>query len=304
MTLLDVDELVVDHRTPGRPAVRAVAGASLGVAAGEVVGLVGESGCGKSTLARAVCGLAPATGGTVTFGGTPVGRLGLRRRDRALTGIQMVFQDPYASLNPRRRIGAQIADGLAVAGDRATTPGDMLERVGLPASVAGRYPHEFSGGQRQRIAIARALAARPSLLIGDEPISALDASAQATVATLMRTLAVESGAGLLFISHDLSVVRLIADRIAVMYLGKIVETGPTEEVWTRPRHPYTEALLRAVPAADGLGRLPEELPGDVPDPSDPPSGCRFHPRCPKAMDVCAREEPAPGPVSCWLYPPA
>jgi peptide/nickel transport system ATP-binding protein len=304
VTLLDVDDLIVDHRTPGRPSVRAVAGASLGVAAGEVLGLVGESGCGKSTLARAVCGLTPATGGGISFNGTPVTGLGLRRRDRALTGIQMVFQDPYASLNPRRRIGAQIGDGLAVAGDRATTAGDMLERVGLPAGMAGRYPHEFSGGQRQRIAIARALAARPSLLIGDEPISALDASAQAKVATLMRTLAVESGAGLLFISHDLSVVRLIADRIAVMYLGKIVETGPTAEIWARPRHPYTQALLRAIPPADGLGTLPEELPGDVPDPADPPPGCRFHPRCPKAMDVCARTEPAPGPVSCWLYPPA
>ncbi|MFC4586864.1 oligopeptide/dipeptide ABC transporter ATP-binding protein [Sphaerisporangium corydalis] len=304
MSLLSVDDLVVDHRTPGRPAVRAVAGASLDVAAGEVVGLVGESGCGKSTLARAVCGLTAATGGAISFEGGQVTRLGLRRRDPELTRIQMVFQDPYASLNPRRRIGAQIADGLRTAGDRETTPGGMLERVGLPAAMAGRYPHEFSGGQRQRIAIARALAARPSLLIGDEPISALDASAQAQVATLMRNLAVESGAGLLFISHDLSVVRLIADRIAVMYLGKIVETGPTAEIWAAPRHPYTQALLRAIPEPDGLGTLPEELPGDVPDPADPPSGCRFHPRCPMAMDVCAKEEPAPGPVSCWLYPPA
>ncbi|GAA3796894.1 dipeptide ABC transporter ATP-binding protein [Sphaerisporangium flaviroseum] len=304
MSLLTVDDLVVDHRTPGRPAVRAVAGASLSVAAGEVVGLVGESGCGKSTLARAVCGLTAAAGGTIAFEDGEVTRLGLRRRDPALTKIQMVFQDPYASLNPRRRIGAQIADGLRTAGDRETTPGDMLERVGLPARMAGRYPHEFSGGQRQRIAIARALAARPSLLIGDEPISALDASAQAQVATLMRNLAVESGAGLLFISHDLSVVRLIADRIAVMYLGKIVETGPTAEIWADPRHPYTQALLRAIPEPDGLGRLPQELPGDVPDPADPPTGCRFHPRCPMAMDICAEKEPLPGPVSCWLYPPA
>ncbi|MET8161135.1 ABC transporter ATP-binding protein [Sphaerisporangium sp. NPDC005289] len=304
MSMLDVRDLVVDHRTPGRPAVRAVAGASLSVAAGEVVGLVGESGCGKSTLARAVCGLVPAGGGTIAFEGGPVTPLGLRRRDPALAKIQMVFQDPYASLNPRRRVGAQIADGLAAAGDRETTPAGMLERVGLPGHMAERYPHEFSGGQRQRIAIARALAARPSLLIGDEPISALDASAQAQVATLMRNLAVESGAGLLFISHDLSVVRLIADRIAVMYLGKIVETGPTAEVWAEPRHPYTQALLRAIPEPDGLGRLPEELPGDVPDPADPPSGCRFHPRCPVAMDVCAEKEPAFEPVACWLHPPA
>ncbi|GAA2902616.1 dipeptide ABC transporter ATP-binding protein [Streptosporangium fragile] len=304
MTLLSVDDLVVEHRTPGRPLVRAVAGASLTVAAGEVVGLVGESGCGKSTLARAVCGLNPATTGTITFEGHPVTPLGLRRRNRALAGIQMVFQDPYASLNPRRRVGAQIADGLRAAGDTTTTSADMLERVGLPRDFADRHPHEFSGGQRQRIAIARALAARPSLLIGDEPISALDASAQAQVARLMRDLAVSSGAGLLFISHDLSVVRLIADRIAVMYLGKIVEIGRTAEVWEDPRHPYTRALLGAIPAPDGAGVLPAELPGDVPDPADPPPGCRFHPRCPVAMDVCREREPAFTPVACWLHEPA
>jgi oligopeptide/dipeptide ABC transporter ATP-binding protein len=304
MTLLTVDDLVVEHRTPGRPLVRAVAGASLTVSAGEVVGLVGESGCGKSTLARAVCGLNPAASGTITFDGHPVTPLGLRRRNRSLTGIQMVFQDPYASLNPRRRVGAQIADGLRTAGDTTTAPADLLERVGLPRDFAGRHPHEFSGGQRQRIAIARALAAQPALLIGDEPISALDASAQAQVARLMRDLAVSSGAGLLFISHDLSVVRLIADRIAVMYLGKIVEVGRTAEVWADPRHPYTKALLGAIPAPDGAGVLPEELPGDVPDPADPPSGCRFHPRCPVAMDICREREPAFGPVACWLHEPA
>ncbi|GAA4617005.1 dipeptide ABC transporter ATP-binding protein [Actinoallomurus liliacearum] len=298
MTLLTVEDLVVDHHTPGRPPVRAVAGASLTVEPGEVVGLVGESGCGKSTLARAVCGITAPTGGSVAFEGRPVRPLGLRRRDPALTRIQMVFQDPYASLNPRRRVGRQIADG--VRGE--ATPGELLERVGLDADMAGRYPHEFSGGQRQRIAIARALAAEPSLLIGDEPISALDASAQAQVAGLMRSLAVESGAGLLFISHDLSVVRLIADRIAVMYLGKIVEIGRTAEVWDDPKHPYTRALLAAIPTPDGSGTLPAELPGDVPNPAAPPSGCRFHPRCPSAMDVCSVREPVPlGGVACWLY---
>ncbi|MFF4415558.1 ABC transporter ATP-binding protein [Streptosporangium sp. NPDC001559] len=303
-TLLTVDDLVVEHRTPGRPLVRAVAGASLTVSAGEVVGLVGESGCGKSTLARAVCGLNPVTSGSITFDGHRVTPLGLRRRNPALSGVQMVFQDPYSSLNPRRRVGAQIADGLRTGRDTASSPADMLERVGLPRDFAGRHPHEFSGGQRQRIAIARALAARPSLLIGDEPISALDASAQAQVARLMRDLAVSSGAGLLFISHDLSVVRLIADRIAVMYLGKIVEVGRTEEVWNDPRHPYTRALLSAIPAPDGAGTLPAELPGDVPDPAAPPPGCRFHPRCPVAMDVCREREPAFGPVACWLHEPA
>ncbi|MFC4116261.1 ABC transporter ATP-binding protein [Nonomuraea zeae] len=301
MSLLTVDDLVVEHRSPGRPVVRAVAGASLDVRPGEVVGLVGESGCGKSTLARAVCGLNPITEGSIAFDGQPVTPLGLRRRK--LTGIQMVFQDPYASLNPRRRVGDQIADGLRTAGDATTTPADLLERVGLPRDFAGRHPHEFSGGQRQRIAIARALAARPRLLIGDEPISALDASAQSQVARLMRDLAVDSGAGLLFISHDLSVVRLIADRIAVMYLGKIVEVGDTAAVWAEPRHPYTKALLQAIPKPDGLGVLPAELPGDVPDPANPPEGCRFHPRCPLVMDVCRVKEPEFGPVACWLHEP-
>ncbi|MFG6192147.1 oligopeptide/dipeptide ABC transporter ATP-binding protein [Nonomuraea sp. JJY05] len=301
MTLLAIDDLVVEHRSPGRPAVRAVAGASLTVNPGEVVGLVGESGCGKSTLARAVCGLNPITAGSIAFDGQPVTPLGLRRRK--LTGIQMVFQDPYASLNPRRRIGDQIADGLRTSADTASSPADLLERVGLPRDFAGRHPHEFSGGQRQRIAIARALAARPRLLIGDEPISALDASAQSQVARLMRDLAVDSGAGLLFISHDLSVVRLIADRIAVMYLGKIVEVGDTAEVWADPQHPYTKALLQAIPKPDGMGVLPAELAGDVPDPANPPGGCRFNPRCPSVMDVCRVKEPEFGPVACWLHEP-
>ncbi|WP_188193348.1 ABC transporter ATP-binding protein [Nonomuraea sp. SYSU D8015] len=300
--MLSIEDLAVEHRSPGRPAVRAVAGASLEVGAGEVVGLVGESGCGKSTLARAVCGLNPITEGSITFEGRPVTPLGLRRR--RLTGIQMVFQDPYTSLNPRRRVGDQIADGLRTARDTVTSPADLLERVGLPRDFAGRHPHELSGGQRQRVAIARALAARPRLLIGDEPISALDASAQSQVARLMRDLAVESGAGLLFISHDLSVVRLIADRIAVMYLGRIVEVGGTEEVWAQPRHPYTQALLKAIPHPDGMGVLPAELPGDVPDPASPPEGCRFHPRCPFVMDVCRVKEPEFGPVACWLHEPA
>ncbi|MFK4102508.1 oligopeptide/dipeptide ABC transporter ATP-binding protein [Streptomyces sp. NPDC019531] len=306
--LLSVSDLVVQYHRSGAPPVRAVAGVSLDVGPGEVVGLVGESGCGKSTLARAVCGLTAPSEGGIDFDGTPVRPLGIRRRDPALTRIQMVFQDPYGSLNPRRQVGAQIADGIRTAAERGevtgdATPDQYLTRVGLPESAAGRYPHEFSGGQRQRIAIARALAAQPRLLVGDEPISALDASAQAQVATLMRSLAVESGAGLLFISHDLSVVRLIADRIAVMYLGRIVETGPTAEVWDAPRHPYTKALLAAVPRPDGAGILPTELPGDVPDPAAPPVGCRFHPRCPAAFDGCDREEPQliAGGVACRLY---
>ncbi|MGW2951768.1 ABC transporter ATP-binding protein [Streptomyces eurythermus] len=308
--LLSVDDLVVQYHRPGAAPVRAVAGVSLRVRAGEAVGLVGESGCGKSTLARAVCGLTRPVEGRITYDGTPVRPLRMRRRDPALTGVQMVFQDPSGSLNPRRRVGTQLADGIRAAAERGeaaqgTTPEDLLRRVGLPAGAAERYPREFSDGQRQRIAIARALGARPRLLVGDEPISALDASAQLEVAMLMRSLAIESGAGLLFISHDLSVVRLICDRIAVMYLGRIVETGPVAEVWGDPRHPYTRALLAAVPRPDGSGTLPAELPGDVPDPGDPPGGCPFHPRCSRAFDRCHREEPRliAGGVACHLYAP-
>ena len=255
--MLDVTGLRVIYR--GRPPVRAVDGVDLAVDAGQVVGLVGESGCGKSTIARAVCGLVKPAAGTVTFDGTPVTPLGLRRRPAALTRVQMVFQDPYASLHPRRAIGVQIGDGVRAAvtrGAAPSEPAEWLRRVGLDPDAARRYPHEFSGGQRQRIAIARALAARPDLLIGDEPISALDASTQAVVATLMRDLAVDSGAGLLFISHDLSVVRLIADRLVVMYRGRVVESGPAQEIWRDPQHPYTRALLAAVPVPDGSGRLP------------------------------------------------
>ena len=255
--LLEVAGLGVVYR--GRPPVRAVDGVDLTVGAGQVVGLVGESGCGKSTVARTICGLVKPAAGAVVFDGIPVTPLGLRRRPAALTRIQMVFQDPYASLHPRRRIGAQIGDGVRAAATRGGEPSEpawWLRRVGLEPDAARRYPHEFSGGQRQRIAIARALAARPDLLIGDEPISALDASTQAAVAALMRDLAVDSGAGLLFISHDLSVVRLIADRLIVMYRGRIVESGPARAIWEDPQHPYTQSLLAAVPVPDGLGTMP------------------------------------------------
>jgi peptide/nickel transport system ATP-binding protein len=206
----------------------------------------------------------------------------------------MVFQDPYESLNPRRRVGDLIADGVVLGGgsrgDGRARATELLERVGLPATAADGYPHEFSGGQRQRIAIARTLAAGPSCLIADEPISALDASAQAQVANLLTVLVREEGIGLLLVSHDLSVVRQVADRVAVMYLGRIVEVGDTAAVWANPVHPYTEALVAAIPRADGAGVLPADLPGDVPDPASPPTGCRFHPRCPVARDDCAVTE--------------
>jgi oligopeptide/dipeptide ABC transporter ATP-binding protein len=293
--VLALSGAAVEYRR-GSQRVRALDGVDLTVAPGEIVGLVGESGCGKSTLARAAVGLVPLAAGTVSFEGQPVVPLGLRRRPGRLRGLQIVFQDPYESLNPRRKVGDLIADGVLLGGstraDRSRAAGraraaELLDRVGLPASAADGYPHEFSGGQRQRIAIARTLAAGPSCLIADEPISALDASAQAQIANLLTGLVRAEGIGLLLVSHDLAVVRQVADRVAVMYLGRIVEVGDTATVWSRPVHPYTEALIAAIPRADGGGVLPADLPGDVPDPASPPSGCRFHPRCPVARDDCA-----------------
>ncbi|MGJ0389980.1 ABC transporter ATP-binding protein [Microbacterium sp. CGR1] len=257
VAVLDAKDVVV--RYPGSPPVVAVDGVSLTVAPGETVALVGESGSGKSSLARAVVGIEKLAGGEVRFRDAPVTPLGIRRRNVALTGIQMVFQDPSTSLNPRRRVGDQIADGIATArarGAEGSTVEEWLERVGLPTEVATRFPHQFSGGQKQRLAIARALAARPSLLVADEPISALDASTQTSVAGLMRDLVAESGAGMLFISHDLAVVRRIADRTFVMFAGRVLEAGATDRVWSAPQHPYTQALLAAIPEPDGAGRIP------------------------------------------------
>jgi len=287
--VLQLSAIAVDYGRRGQR-IRALDGVDLAVGRGEIVGLVGESGCGKSTLARAAVGLEPLAAGTVTFEGRNVTSLGRRRRPEHLRGLQMVFQAPYESLNPRRTIGELIADGVRLGGGSRTDgrrrAAELLDRVGLPAGAAGSYPHEFSGGQRQRIAIARTLAARPSCLIADEPISALDASAQAQIANLLAELVRDGNLGLVLVSHDLAVVRQVADRVAVMYLGRIVEIGDTETVWASPRHPYTEALVAAIPRADGAGVLPVDLPGDVPDPASPPPGCRFHPRCPVAQDSC------------------
>ncbi|GAA4430474.1 hypothetical protein GCM10023169_33940 [Georgenia halophila] len=261
--LLRVDDVAVEYH-----GLRAVDGVSLSIGAGEVLALVGESGCGKSSTARAVVGMERPAAGEVRFHGERVPPLGLRRRAAALTAIQMVFQDPNSSLNPRKRIGDQIADGNRAARARGLTsepPPVWLEAVGLDPAMVSRYPHQFSGGQRQRIAIARALAARPELLVADEPISALDASSQADVAAMMRRLGLRSGAGMLFISHDLSVVRIMADRVAVMYRGRIVESGRTARVWADPVHPYTRALLAAIPHADGRGSLPEAPAAEAPD---------------------------------------
>jgi peptide/nickel transport system ATP-binding protein len=293
--LLRLEDVEVTYRRPDGVAVRAVRGASLDVNAGEVVGLVGESGCGKSSLGRAAVGLERLTAGSVSFQGQPVTALGRHPRPAALRPLQLLFQDPYSSLNPRRKVGHQLADGLRASGEAATRARieELLDLVAMPSSAADHYPHEFSGGQRQRLAIGRALAARPLVLIADEPVSALDASAQATIVTLLGELRDETGIGILFISHDLGVVRQIAQKVAVMYLGKIVESGAIDAVWRRPRHPYTEALIAAAPVADGAGRLPGGLAGEVPDPSAPPSGCSFHPRCPVAEAECTAVDPPP-----------
>jgi peptide/nickel transport system ATP-binding protein len=307
VSALELRDVVVDYEGRGGR-VRAVAGASLSVERGRVVGLVGESGCGKSSLARAAVGLVAATEGTVTFEGKQVTPLTRRARPRDLVRLQLVFQNPYSSLNPRRTVGSQVADGIAGAGRaaRGARVRELLELVGLPATAIRRYPHEFSGGQRQRVAIARSLAADPSVIVLDEPLASLDASAQAQLANLLTNLARELDLGLLLISHDLAIVRHVADDVCVMYLGRMVETGDTASVWARPLHPYSEALIAAVPRPDGRGVLPESLPGEVPDPSSPPSGCRFHPRCPYVFDRCPVEEPPLLQVgqdrrsACWL----
>lgn len=282
--------------------LKAVDDVTLTVDRGETVGLVGESGCGKSTLARTALRLIEPTAGTILLDGQDITKLPQRELRSMRHRMQMVFQDPYGSLNPRRRIGAIVGDALALRGvpkgDRAGQVLAALERVGLGSDHIGRYPHELSGGQRQRVGVARALAANPDLLIADEPVSALDVSVQAQLVNLLVDLQRDLGLAQLFVAHDLSVVRQVADRIAVMYLGRIVETGPTDVVFERARHPYTRALMAAVPIADPSrrGRRREAIQGELPSPIDPPKGCAFHPRCPRATDLCRTEQPA-----LWRY---
>jgi oligopeptide/dipeptide ABC transporter ATP-binding protein len=287
----------VEYDRHGRK-VRAVAGVDLTLNSGEILGLVGESGCGKSTLGKAIVGiLAPVTG-EVIFDGEKVKKLTRGKRPKHFRNLQMIFQDPYGSLNPRRKIGVQIADGLIVAGMpkklALLKAADLLEKVGLPRNAVDRFAHQFSGGQRQRISIARALAAAPTAIIADEPISALDTSSQAQVANLLVNLVDEFDMGMVFISHDLSIVRRISDRVAVMYLGKIMELAPTGDLYANPRHPYTKALLSAVPIPDPkLERSREHiiLKGDLPSPINPPTGCVFNTRCWKAQDICRSTAP-------------
>jgi peptide/nickel transport system ATP-binding protein len=285
-------------------AVRAVDGVDLSVAAGATTGLVGESGCGKSTVGKAILRLVPITSGTIRYRDIPLTELEGTELRRARRHVQMIFQDPYASLNPRQNVGSIVAEPIRThqlrTGDGVERRVyELLDAVGLPKAAANRYPHEFSGGQRQRIGIARALAAEPSLIIADEPVSALDVSIQAQVLNLLGDLQEQLGLTYLLISHDLAVVRHIADEVAVMYLGGIVERAPVKQLYSSPMHPYTLALLSAVPVPDPNvedTRTRIVLEGDLPSPANPPTGCRFRTRCVHARDRCAEERPALRPL--------
>jgi oligopeptide transport system ATP-binding protein len=303
--LVRVDDLVKRFRVSaqrlrrGRDEARAVDGVNLDVRRGETLGLVGETGCGKSTLARCITRLYDLTSGRVVFDGDDISTLSRRRLRPYRLQMQMIFQDPYGSLNPRRRVGSIIGDpfaihGIAAGAERKRRVQELMELVGLNPEHYNRFPAEFSGGQRQRIGVARALALRPKLIVCDEPVSALDVSIQAQIVNLLHDLQGGFGLTYIFIAHDLSIVRHVSDRIAVMYLGKIVELAETEDLFARPRHPYTNALLSAIPVIEAEGGARRQrilLGGDIPSPVDPPHGCRFHPRCPKAQRRCSEDEP-------------
>jgi oligopeptide transport system ATP-binding protein len=286
----------------GGLAVKAVDGVDLEVRRGETLGLVGESGCGKSTLARLITALLPVTKGTITFEGQTISKLRGRSLRKIRRKIQMIFQDPFASLDPRMTVGDIIAEPLdnyhiGSGKQRAARVQQLLRLVGLNPNFTNRYPHEFSGGQRQRIGIARALAVNPSFIVCDEAVSALDVSIQAQIINLLQDLQHEFQLTYLFIAHDLAVVRHLSDRIAVMYLGKVVETADRRSIYEAPQHPYTRALLSSIPVPDPAierNRAPITLKGEIPSPVNPPSGCRFHPRCPiaRAPGICSEQEPA------------
>ena len=285
------------ERSP-RVFLKAVDGVSFAMAKGETLALVGESGCGKSTVARLVVGLYRPTSGRVLFDGLELASLPTAERARSRRRMQMIFQDPYASLNPRWRVHDIVAEPLRAFGlasgraELAERVGALLTQVGLSPADGEKYPHEFSGGQRQRISIARALSSNPEFLVCDEPTSALDVSVQAQILNLMRDLQEELGLTYLFISHNLAAVRHISDRVGVMYLGRIVEIAESETLFSRPRHPYTQMLLDAIPDLAMSGREREPMGGEVPNPLDPPAGCHFHPRCPFANGRCRAETPA------------
>jgi oligopeptide transport system ATP-binding protein len=288
-------------------AVKAVDGVSFDLHKGETLAIVGESGCGKSTTGRLLMGLEPPTSGSIRINGDEITTMSAKALRAKRRDIQIILQDPYTSLNPRMTVSSIIGEpfdihpeALPKGTNRKQAVADLMDKVGLNPEFVNRYPHQFSGGQRQRIGVARALALKPSIIVADEPVSALDVSVQAQVMNLLFDLRDELALSYIFISHDLAVVRQIADRIAVMYLGKIVETGPQDDLYRAPAHPYTKALLSAVPLPDPeaqRARTRIELPGDVPSPANPPSGCRFRTRCWKAQDICATEEPLLRPMT-------
>ncbi len=301
--LLSLRDVHVRFKTPAG-VVRAVFGVSLDIAVGETLGLVGESGCGKSTLGKAIMRLVPLAAGEIRVEGTDIAPLERAQLAEMRRKVQMIFQDPYGSLNPRSTVGRSVAQPMVIAGWKPDAIAEridtLLSWVGLPADAKQRYPHEFSGGQRQRIGIARALALSPRLIICDEPVSALDVSVRAQVINLLEDLKQQFGVSYLFISHDLSVVEHIADRVAVMYLGTIVESGGRDQIWRHPQHPYTKALLEAAPVANprlARTRKRSVLQGELPSPLDPPAGCPFHSRCPLAQARCLSEKPELRPVA-------
>jgi peptide/nickel transport system ATP-binding protein len=311
--LLKVDNLVVEYFVGGKT-VHAVSGVSLEIARGETLGLVGESGCGKSTLGRAVLQLRPAVSGKVLFDGNDLTAMHGEPLRKMRQRVQLIFQDPIASLNPRRRIGDIVAEPLIIAGmkdpeKRKQLIFDVLTAVGLdPGLVSGRLPHEFSGGQCQRICIARALVLNPDFIICDEPVSALDVSIRAQILNLLEEMKARYGLTLLFIAHDLAVVKAVSDRVAVMYLGRLCEVAPSEQLFAKPAHPYTALLIEAIPVPDPDMRPAESVPvGEPPSPIAPPSGCRFRTRCPRADQQCASEVPelrrvAPGQFAACHHP--
>lgn len=276
--------------------IQAVDGVDLAIAPGQVVGLVGESGCGKSTLGRIAAGIHPASEGEMLWKGTPIAKLSASDRRAALLAVQMIFQDPMASLNPRMRVidivgEAPVVHGIIAKSDREAYVGEILDRVGLDATYMRRYPHQFSGGQRARIGIARALAVKPEFLVCDESVAALDVSIQAQVLNLFMKLRAELNLTYMFISHDLSVVRHLSDRVVIMYLGRVVESARADELFSQPAHPYAQALLANVPTLESRHRRFAPLKGEIPSPLAPPSGCHFHPRCPHAGSRCRSERP-------------
>jgi peptide/nickel transport system ATP-binding protein len=307
--ILTVSDLEVTFRGRRGKQTPVIKGVSFELAAGETLSLVGESGSGKTTIGRAILGLAPVTGGAITFRGRTISNISRKLRRELATDIQVIFQDPYSSLNPALTIETILVEPLKAAGVEGgrTRVRELLDAVHLPKDAGSRYPREFSGGQRQRVAIARALAMNPAVIVCDEPTSALDVSVQAQILNLLRELQDKFGLAYLFITHNISVVEFLAHEVAVLYLGRIVERGSVDEVLNSPKHPYTRALLSAVPVIESSGREIIRLQGDLPSPANPPRGCHFHPRCPQAMPKCKEDYPAESRFSethrthCHLY---